>query len=1299
MVFNDPPTTLPDDASEDATAGSSGPDKASPGPATPAHRRYEVVDRRSYLAKLCRSAPYNYVEAVLARPEASSLPPFWEAEGTMLVGNLVGFSRLVEQLSSQTAGGLSGGLNALFAGLLEEGVFPWDGYVLSFGGDTLSAYFTGEGHALRAAAAAHACLLALQRIARRDLKSTDLFFRAGLASGRLRLALLGDLVQRHVMPVGAVPHLAADLAVQAEPSEIRLDMFCEQEAGEALRTEPVGGGVVRLLEVLETPPVARVVELDDRLKDHVEKKIALIEPFVPKPLARRMRTSPPGWRVEGERREMVVLAVRISAINETLMRGDLERTNDISRSFVRSIRKYGGIMLKGELMPDHHRLLVLFGLHRPTENDAERAVLAALEAGARVRGYALHDESQLKLRFGLHVGKVYFGAFGGQYRHDLTAVGSAVDRAYRLTEASAPYEVAISRELKGHVEDAFETSPADGGRGESFLVHSTAEGRSHYLRARSYTRFYAGRESALDVFSNAIDRAMEDDRGTAIGLCGAAGCGKSALLSALIDGWSRRGGIGMLGRCRLATRDQPLAPIAAMFSGFLGLTPNDSLEERRDRIARGLFGLDLGEQLEDVVALLQPVFRPDGTNETAIDLANPDARERLLDAITTVIERRMDAEPTLFVIEDLHEADSLTLELVSRARRILKKRKGLFVGTYRPEPIMRAVRRAMHAEIELLPLTRESTGTLIAHELQADDVDKAFLNFVFERTAGNPRHILELLRFLRERSLLSVRAGVAIAPTTDPTLLSELVPRSLAQMTMARLDELGTLERRLLKTASAIGTRFPQAVLEQAAEHDVDPSALHAAIANLEGEQVLMNDEEARSGWMFRDEVTRAVSYNTLPDRERQRVHGRIADALEKLPSQHPARTPTSLALHRERAGQINEAAAWYERAARLSLRAGMGAETIAHVDRWHAMQELLLPSERSTPTVAAELDLIKLMALGRRGVPAETLAQCRRVVNAHWSLLPEPKRRVVDFWLGDALVQAGELERARERLNRVYAYANESALRCDAAILIARTWEFEHDTALAAEWLDKADALIFGDPYRRLRITLNRAHLFVQPAELERAASIYKAVRDEAAALRHLRIEADATNALAHSQMHRGLFGEAIGGFDDAVGKYRALASWGDVANALVNLGQAYVWAGRHEEACGYLESALVTAREAADELVVTEATVHLGAALALSEDPVRGQRLLAEGKEKARKMAWEEVSLCAALHEAHLAIALGRGDEAAVLLDELKPALARYRTALFSTVFTHLRERLANGGVATLRDASVVDADATEA
>ena len=68
-----------------------------------------------------------------------------------------------------------------------------------------------------------------------------------------------------------------------------------------------------------------------------------------------------------------------------------------------------------------------------------------------------------------------------------------------------------------------------------------------------------------------------------------------------------------------------------------------------------------------------------------------------------------------------------------------------------------------------------------------------------------------------------------------------------------------------------------------------------------------------------RDELVRAVTYKTIPKHEREAVHRRIADALERLPSTQARRTATSLAYHRERAGQPAEAAKWYARAAEVT--------------------------------------------------------------------------------------------------------------------------------------------------------------------------------------------------------------------------------------------------------------------------------------------------------------------------------------------------------------------------------------------
>ena len=59
-------------------------------------------------------------------------------------------------------------------------------------------------------------------------------------------------------------------------------------------------------------------------------------------------------------------------------------------------------------------------------------------------------------------------------------------------------------------------------------------------------------------------------------------------------------------------------------------------------------------------------------------------------------------------------------------------------------------------------------------------VEKRFLAFLLSRTGGNPRHIVEVIRFLKDRSLVTLRGGVAAAPTTEPRFLEDAVPSSLA---------------------------------------------------------------------------------------------------------------------------------------------------------------------------------------------------------------------------------------------------------------------------------------------------------------------------------------------------------------------------------------------------------------------------------------------------------------------------------------------------------------------------------------
>ncbi|MEW5851029.1 MAG: adenylate/guanylate cyclase domain-containing protein [Myxococcota bacterium] len=1253
-------------------------------------------DRKAYLAALCRTVPYTVVEAVLDNPTEAAIPMRVPFQGTVLFADLVGFTALCERMAQSGPEGLSRlteVLNSLFTRFLEDAVFPFDGHVIQFGGDSLTAVFRGEDHGWRAAAAA----LTAQRFMREGLPALmpaserDLFLRVGLASGAARLLTVGDVTYRSLVCGGDTSHRALVLQRLAEPGQVVMDDALRTLLGERAIWSPARDGNAVLGELRSWPARVPIRPLGNRIDEQVEEKIALLEPFVAAPLAARLATAPMGWRLDGELRDVVVLFAEICGIDDVADDESQAWLQNFARSFVRVFRKYTGLPAKVDLTERGHRVMVLFGLHSPSDNDPERALLAALEATTRLRAFAFGGMQKLSISVGLHGGKVYFGTFGSNYRHDITVVGDAVNTAARVSAAAGPFEVYATEEIVDASDGEFRTSARPGivVKGKSaplnmHLVHSTAERRSHYVRARNHRRFYAGREAVVERLSQLVDAARAGEASSG-GLCGEAGSGKSALLSFFIDEWTRKGGVGLFGRCRYATRSSPLAPILGMLSSSLGLASRDTPQERDERIRAGLEPLGLGEGARDLMALLQPVEHPDGARDHLVDLADPHTRDRLLDAVLGVFEKTASDEPMLYVLEDLHHADSLTLELAVRMANATREGPNFLMATYRPDTVVNAYRRVARPEVELRPLDREAMDALVRHEVGAHAVDARLMDFLVRRTGGNPGYLVEILRFLRERALLTVRAGVATAPAADATVLHEIVPSSLTRVALARLDNLGEVERRLLRTASAAGQRFPRELMERVFRAEMDLTQLYAAMENLEGERVISSEGGDGRGYAFRDEVTRAVAYGTIPEANRKDVHRRIADALEQLPESEPARSPASLAIHRERAAQYPEAAQWYERAARVALAAGLDDEACQLIGHWETCVTQMHGEQRPPRAQQARMALMKLVATGRRGVPAETMRQGREVVAQWWNDLDDDERRMADRWLGEALLWLGRPARARERLQRVYESAVDAGLRADAAILLARSHEFAGERAQAEQWLDRAALLNPADAYRAARVELTRANLKVLPDELQTAHAMYLGVREMARARRHLRLDAAATGGLAYAALRLGRCEEAARGFTEAMNLFRALGSDADVANHMVNLGQAHLWAQRPDEALPHLETALPLATEIEDGMSAAEARIHLGAALALTRDPVLGRRLLEEGAAQAAEMDWREPVVAATLHQLHLAIIRLDPDETGRCRAFLHNAGTEMGTPLFRGVLEHLVRRAREAGLVT--------------
>ena len=179
--------------------------------------------RIAYLSALCRTVPYHIVERVLESPTEQSVTRQIYS-GSVMYADIVGFTSLCERLAVNEEGSdhLSQMVNELFSKLLEEAVFPFAGYLVQFGGDSLTTFFRGADHARRAAAAALTC----QRIMFGELgrllggRSGEMMLRIGVATGEVRVPVLGDYTRRVALCAGDTARRAMALQQMAQPNEV-----------------------------------------------------------------------------------------------------------------------------------------------------------------------------------------------------------------------------------------------------------------------------------------------------------------------------------------------------------------------------------------------------------------------------------------------------------------------------------------------------------------------------------------------------------------------------------------------------------------------------------------------------------------------------------------------------------------------------------------------------------------------------------------------------------------------------------------------------------------------------------------------------------------------------------------------------------------------------------------------------------------------------------------------------------------------------------------------------------------------
>ena len=154
-------------------------------------------------------------------------------------------------------------------------------------------------------------------------------------------------------------------------------------------------------------------------------------------------------------------------------------------------------------------------------------------------------------------------------------------------------------------------------------------------------------------------------------------------------------------------------------------------------------------------------------------------------------------QPLLIVLEDLHDADRGTLDMLTYLARNIGKTRLLIVGTYRDVEVDRnhplsatlaELRRvSAYERIQLRGLNTDEVNRMI-NAISGQEVRWSMAEAVYRQTEGNPLFVQEVLRYLAEEGLITRESGRW--QRTGQTPLEMTIPEGLRDVIGKRLTSL-----------------------------------------------------------------------------------------------------------------------------------------------------------------------------------------------------------------------------------------------------------------------------------------------------------------------------------------------------------------------------------------------------------------------------------------------------------------------------------------------------------------------------
>jgi class 3 adenylate cyclase/tetratricopeptide (TPR) repeat protein len=749
------------------------------------------------------------------------------------------------------------------------------------------------------------------------------------------------------------------------------------------------------------------------LLGHRRKLLRAIEKLDDAAVESAEAASEPAPRDEAERRHLTVMfcdLVGSTALSARLDPEDMWRVIATYHACIGEVigRQQGMI---ARYMGDG--VLAYFGYPSAQEDDAERAVRAALALVDAIANLRTNFDAALRVRVGIATGTVVVSELLiDEIPTEQAVVGETPNLAARLQTLAEPGTVLIcpsTRRLTGghfYYRD-LGPLPLKGWAKPvpvwQVLGTSGVESRFEAMHKAKLPPLF-GREEEIELVLRRWQHATEGN-GRVVILTGEPGIGKSHISLALDERLQNEKHTTLRYFCSSHHTNSALFPFIGQLERAAGFERGHSPAEKRSKLD------DFSVDQEHAAVLANLLALPSSDGEQVQELTPQKRKEKTLAALLAQFDGLAAQQPIFMIFEDAHWIDPTSLELLAAIVERAGTFRVLLIVTARPEFTPPWPSYPHMTTIPLTRLDRRAGAALIERVTDGKTLPKELMDEILARTDGVPLFIEELTKTVLESELLGERDGQYVLERPLPTLA---IPTTLHASLVARLDRLSPV-REVAQIGAVAGREFHYELLSAVA--GLSREKLDEALSQLvRSELVFRRGEIPHAVYTFKHTLVRDAAYAGLLKSRRAHLHAAIASALEHQSPDIAQSQPETLAHHLTEAGLIEKAVGYWLQAGKNAARRSANVEAIAQVERGIEVTGRLSAGESKDKSELALQLVLGPCLIATHGPAADkavaTFARARELCER---LGQPPEYLQVMFWLATVSVVRGELPKALE--------------------------------------------------------------------------------------------------------------------------------------------------------------------------------------------------------------------------------------------------------------------------------------------